>query len=200
MSDVCKEDWDHEFNRQDKFQIERRDRYLIPFYKIRYAFEGRYVFMEKFNENGKRSVIETQYDTVVQQRHGFEYIEEKISSWSDKIGKRDLFMLETDSCTNPGHKSLGWMHNTKPHKLLYAFEMKEGGLDIYVIDFQKLKDWFWPIHTKYDVWEQPGFNRTQCRKVPINDVVGIIPTTHYIINADLKIHQLPCMTRKAIKA
>jgi hypothetical protein len=163
------------FTLANEWQRTLRDRYLTHFYQ-KYSLNGRYVFMDK---SACSTVLQRELavDTVFQSpRNGASFcIEEKIDSHSDSLN----FALETDSCTVPDRYKKGWMHYAQADYLLYAFE-RENGLDVYLIDFPKLKEWFWKVYTRYHYYVVPDtINHTGVRLVTIAHVERNVPTYRY---------------------
>jgi len=166
----------NDFERDDKMQREVRDSVLAPGFYGTYAYDGRYVFMDK---GRLATILQKRFavDTIVQGKSGRAVaIEEKIVRWPGY--RYRCYALETESCTKPGHESVGWMSYGQADYLLYCFILAVGSdlpnqLELHLIDFQKLKHWFFagcgdmhfepfgPLHT---------LNGTQGRKVPIESV------------------------------
>jgi hypothetical protein len=134
------------FDHDNAWQRERRDRFLVPFYE-RWADGSKYVLIDK----GRcASIVQRRIaaDTVATHRKATWFIEEKICRQPFPN-----FFLETDSCTTPGKESQGWMHYGEADLLFYCFADDPEDttlLDAYLIDFQKLKQWFWPLE---ETWE-----------------------------------------------
>jgi hypothetical protein len=170
------------FRVDDAWTKQKRDRYLKAFYGGR-AVEGRYVFIDKSRCS---SLIQQRFevDTIFQVEDGKSIcVEEKIVRWKGKNLYR--FFLETESCTNEGHESPGWMHYGEADFLLYAFELKDGSLDVYTMNFQKLKTWFWSVdHSNYHSITMEEDNRTKGLLVPIVDVVEAVPTKRFHVQDD----------------
>lgn len=165
----------NDFHANNAWQRNIRDNILKPYFYDVHAVGGRYVFLDK---GALSTQLQREYavDTVVQGRSGAAvFVEEKI------ISKRErpltAFFLETDSCTVPGHQKEGWMHYGKADKLLWCFEQKDGSLDCYMLDFQKLKTWFWTCYEKYPAFTMREQNKTRGRLVPIVDVLAVLPGT-----------------------
>ena len=160
-----------------------RDTFLIHFYR-KYSFDGRYVFIDK-SECSTILQKELAVDTVAQSTDGKSVcIEEKIEQWPG--WKRTNFALETRSCTVVGRERPGWMHYAKADYLLYAFAFEGNtGLDVFLINFPKLREWFWNLPKRYPphIMENT-INHTEFEKVPIDDVRKAVPTSHYIITHD----------------
>jgi hypothetical protein len=165
------------FSAANAWQQMQRDRYLIHFYQ-KYSLNGRYVFIDK---SACSTLLQKQLavDTIFQSaRNGASLcIEEKIDSGTARIN----FALETDSCTVKGREKPGWMHYAQADYLLYAFVRAEGGLKVYLIDFAKLREWFWQVYEQYRYYVMPNtINHTGIRLVPIRDVEQNVPTWKYI--------------------
>jgi hypothetical protein len=160
-----------DFDLDNAWQRGVRDRILAPHFYRERATDGRYVFIDK----GKlATVLQKRFavDTILQGKDGEAIcIEEKIVRWKGRA--YDSFFLETKSCTNPGRESDGWMVYGQADYLLYAFEQCDKALLVYLVDFQKLREWFWPAHERYRSYVMPDTsNHTEGRLVPIADVIG----------------------------
>lgn len=169
-----------DFHAALEYSRKMRDTYLVHFYQ-EYSLNGRYVFIDK---SACSTLLQKQLavDTIYQSKNGGSIcIEEKIEQWPGY--QRVNFALEVDSCTTPGRESKGWMHYARADYLLYAFAYEgDTGLDVYLIDFHKLRQWFWSLPKRYPTYIMPTINRTRFEKVPIQDVRRAVPTWHYIIN------------------
>lgn len=132
----------NDFDRDNIWQRKVRDSVLAPGYYGLYSTGGRYVFIDK---GRLATILQKRFavDTILQGKDGEAVcIEEKIVRWPGY--RYRSYCLETDSCTKPGHESQGWMHYGQADFLLYCF-MQPDQLECHLIDFQKLKAWFWPI-------------------------------------------------------
>lgn len=174
-----------DFNAAIQFSYDMRDSFLIPhFYKI-HSLDGRFVCIDKSSCSmilQKRLAV----DTIVQSKNGGSVcFEEKIEQFPENGRPRKNFALETDSCTVPGHESLGWMHYAKADYLLYCFALPgHTGLNAYLINFPKLREWFWHLSARYPSHIMPlTTNHTRFEMVPIIDVQRAVPTDHYLIDA-----------------
>lgn len=164
----------NDFHSDDEFQRRVRDEILIPqFYETR--FDGRFVLLDK----GRFSTILQRrfaVDTVVQSKDGMAVaIEEKIVRWPGY--PYQSYFLETDSCTVSGHDSKGWMHYAEADYLFYCFQQEDGGLSADLIEFQKLKEWFWPRAEAFKFSRMQTKNRTAGRLVPIQAVRDAVPVS-----------------------
>jgi len=133
-----------DFNRDNRWQRRLRDEILVPGFYGEYATEGRYVLLDKgrLTSHFQRRLA---VDTIVQGKNGAAVcIEEKIVRWP-KTGKAyTAVCLETESCTNPGYASAGWMVYGQADYLMYCFaNARETVLHCHLIDFPALKGWFW---------------------------------------------------------
>lgn len=159
-----------------------RDRFLAPYFYRKYSLDGRYVFIDK---SACSTILQKEMavDTIFQAaKDGASLcIEEKIERWPGH--KRSNFALETDSCTVKGKERQGWMHYAKADYLLYAFAYEgDTGLDVYLVDFPKLRAWFWNIPQRYPAHVmEHTLNHTRFEKVPIADVMRFVPTAHYLV-------------------
>ena len=158
------------FSTDDAWQKMKRDTILAPqFYGNNTIVPtGRYVFMDK----GRLAKIlqrRMEVDTILQGKDGAAVaIEEKIVRWPGY--RYPNYCLETKSCTVPGHESDGWMVYGQADYLLYCFEQESGDLDCHLIDFQKLKAWFWPRESGFKPFKMSEQNQTFGRQVPIAHV------------------------------
>jgi len=165
----------NEFRNDDTWQKGIRDRILEPFYR-KHSFESRFVFADK----GKLADIlqrEMAVDTVVQKKeNALVMIEEKIVRWPGFPYK--AFTFETWSCTVPGRERKGWMYTAQCDILFYCFvQADENSIVLYSIPFDKLHAWFFENerYSQYRTTTTEQINRTECRIVPICDVVEAIP-------------------------
>ena len=158
-----------DFTRDNEWQRSVRDRVLAPGFYGRHAFAGRYVFIDK-GELALRLQREFAVDTIMQSRDGRAVcIEEKIVRWPGYA--YTAFTLETESCTVPGRESKGWMHYGQADFLLYAMHRPDDSLLVHLVDFQKLKAWFWPRVETFSVFAmRDTLNKSAGRKVPISDI------------------------------
>ncbi len=153
---------------------------LAPHFYGVYAINGRYVTIDK----GRLAhVLQRRFavDTIVQGSNGSAIcIEEKIVRWPGY--HYQSFCLETNSCTVPGHESDGWMVYGKADYLLYCFQLEDGGLDCWLIDFAKLQEWFWPLKEMFPTFlMSETLNKTCGRLVPIEDVRTNVPTWRRLV-------------------
>lgn len=167
----------NDFERDNIWQRGVRDRILAPAFYGVFATEGRYVFVDKgrlATMFQKRFAV----DTFVQGREGAALcIEEKIVRWPERNEPYTAFCLETRSCTVPGRESDGWMRYGQADYLLYAFQQADDSLIVYLVDFQKLQEWFWPregLFKKFGPLDT--LNRSEGRVVPIVAVRANVPT------------------------
>lgn len=163
-----------------EYSRKMRDTYLVHFYQ-EYSLNGRYVFIDK---SACSTLLQKQLavDTIYQSKNGGSLcIEEKIEQWPGY--QRVNFALEIDSCTTPGRERKGWMYYARADYLLYAFAYEgDVGLNAYLIDFPKLREWFWNLPKRYPAYIMPTINHTRFEKVPIQDVRKAVPTWQYNIN------------------
>lgn len=169
---------ENHFRSDDAWQREVRDAILVPqLYQARAS--GRFVLMDK----GRLSTMVQRrmaIDTITQARDGGALgIEEKIVRWPGY--RYTAYCLETESCTVPGHESAGWMQYGDADYLLYCFQLECGGLDCDLIQFQRLRDWFWPLEETFPVFQMQSQNRTRGRKVPIAQVKASVPVTSFFL-------------------
>jgi len=170
-----------DFHTDNGWQKRIRDEILIPQFYRQQASEGRYVVLDKGRLSG-RLQREFCIDTIFQAADGeMISVEEKIVRWPGYAYA--AFCLETHSCTVPGRESQGWMTYSSADYLLYCFVTVDGGLDCHLIDFPKLREWFWNVHEQFDTFGPlPTLNRTMGRKVPIADVHSNVPTWIFLLS------------------
>ena len=166
----------NDFERDDAWQKMMRNTILAPSFYGQYATDGRYVFLDK----GRLATLlqrRCAADTVLQGKGGEAvFIEEKIVRFPKSGWPYTAFCLETDSCTRPGRESLGWMHYGRADYLLYCFQTAEGHLGCHLVDFPKLKEWFWQRHESFAVFGPlDTLNATKGRVVPIEAVKRAVP-------------------------
>lgn len=155
----------HDFAAALAFSQGVRDRWLRPFYAS-IAEDGRYVFVDK-SHCSLRIQKELAVDTIIQApAWGSLCIEEKLEQ-----RYTGNFALETHSVTLPGQERPGWMVYGQADWLLYGFLTPDGeGLDIWLMNFAQLKDWFWQHVTRYREVTLATRIQTRIRLVPIEDV------------------------------
>lgn len=194
-------DLSREFQEKGEQSRQIRDRYLVKYYDLR--SNGRYIFIDDKSFCAFKLQKELAVDTIYQATDGkIYYVEEKIDS-----KPRPNFALETDSCTTPGHEKEGWMHYAKSNLLLYGFVLEdERGVDLYELQFQALKRWFWNGgKDKYNnPYEGTGpytmhntYNKTRIWRTPITAVLeapGVFPR-RYLITDD-GIEEIPLRTNR----
>lgn len=165
----------NDFARDDAWQKAVRDKVLAPGFYGTHATDGRYVFIDK-GRLATRLQREYAVDTILQGKHGAAVcIEEKIVRWPGY--NYSCYALETESCTRPGREKEGWMHYGQADFLLYCF-VQPDALECHLIDFQALKEWFWPLADEFDRFGPlTTLNASAGRKVPIRRVeagIGVV--------------------------
>lgn len=169
----------NDFATDNAWQRGVRDRTLGPNFYGKYAVDGRYVVIDK---GALATQLQREYavDTVMQGRAGAAiFVEEKIVRWKER--HYTAFALETMSCTVPGHEKEGWMCYGRADYLLYAFQQENCDLDCWLIDFPKLKEWFWPLERTFPTFRMRKRNRSAGRVVPIDDVKAAVPTWRKLV-------------------
>jgi hypothetical protein len=164
----------NDFDRDYAWQLEQRDTILAPHFYGRYALDGRYVTIDKGRLG---SILQKRFavDTVVQGRKNGGasiFIEEKIVRWpKERDEPYTSFCFETKSCTVPGRESDGWMVYGQSDCLDYAFQMKNGDLDNWLLNFPKTQEWFWPREKEFSPFlMKDTINKSAGRVVPIQMV------------------------------
>ncbi len=152
----------NDFIIDDVEQREVRNQLLIPNLYERF-FAGRYAVADSDMALQKRGI-----DTVVKNKKSDVYIEEKIVRWKGRT--YTAVCLETKSCTLPGLESPGWMHYSEADFLLYCMRTECGNLDIYLMQLQHLKEWFWEKYNSWPLHVEKDRNRTASRIVPLDAI------------------------------
>lgn len=180
-----------QFQRDDEWSRKMRDRILVESFYGRYATDGRYVLLDK---GRLASLLQRRFqvDTIMQGKGGTVVgIEEKIVRWNPKYSTPyTRFALETMSCTVPGRESDGWMKYGQADYLLYCFSnAAEDELDCHLIDFQRLKEWFWPRIARWKPSRTEQINQSECRLVPILEVRSGVPSWRFKADGTPVIHR-----------
>lgn len=166
----------------------KKYRHLLDIFYRHYCYDGRFVSIGDIRKSHISDVMqrELKTDTLIQKGGWVSYgVEEKVVAWPGH--PYTAFFLETDSCTNPGAESPGWMVTCQADLLLYAFEIKDVGLLIYLFIFPELRDWFWKVYLPnlpspdFGLSIMEGKNRTAGRVVPIARVVKDVPTRCFVV-------------------
>lgn len=154
--------WPDDFRQDDKWQREMRDRFLVPYYRRRYA---NFILLDDgplAKRQQKRGM-----DTIVNNAGIIEAIEEKIVRWKGRV--YEAICIETDSCTNERMLTHGWVHYAEADHLLYCMQSGLGDLDCLKINFRQLQKWFLPIENHFRPHTMPGtINHSLSRLVPID--------------------------------
>jgi hypothetical protein len=165
------------FHEDHAWQKNIRDSILAPHFYGKYSVGGRYVFIDK---GALATQLQRDFavDTIAQGKDGHAVcIEEKIVRWKGR--EYEAFSLETKSCTVPGHEKTGWMEYGQADYLLYAFQRPDFDLNVWLINFPKLKDWFWKNEPHFPSFKMKSQNCTAGRVVPISAVSANVPARFY---------------------
>ena len=165
----------NEFKRDDAWQKDVREKLLKPFYE-KVACEGRYVFVD---QGPLAEILQKEFhiDTIIQRDQGRAVtFDEKIVRWPGY--EYTAFTLETMSCTVEGRESPGWMHMAQCDYILYCFLQADGSAVAYSIPFKELNNWFFENdrYMNYSITRSEQLNKTECRVVPVSDVLKAIPS------------------------
>jgi len=139
-------------------------RHLLDIFYRHYCYDGRFVSIGDITRSHFSDILQRQLktDTVIQRGGFLSYgVEEKVVAWPASDQPYEAFFLETRSCTNPGHESEGWMKTCQADVLLYAFEIKDVGLLLFLFPFARLKQWFWD--TYLPSLSRPDYGRSVMR-------------------------------------
>lgn len=174
-----------DFDRDNDWQRRVRDQILAPGFYGTFATDGRYVLIDK-GRLATQLQREFAVDTIVQGRNGAAVcIEEKIVRWPGRVYA--AYSLETDSCTVPGREKQGWMAYGQADYLLYCFQQEDGALDCHLIDFPKLRAWFWERVSDFPTFGPlRTLNRSAGRVVPIAMVRANVPVWRRHVSATQK--------------
>lgn len=168
----------NDFNKDMPWQLEIRNSVIAGQLYDKVSHEGRYVFLDK----GKISdILQRKYavDTILQAKNGKAVgIEEKIVRWKGYPYRH--LCIETESCTNEGFESEGWIHYGKADYLLYCFQQEDESLICWLIDFAKLQDYYHENKDRLKPFQMEERNRTR----------GVLAPLHEIKNITLKIYHL----------
>jgi len=158
----------NDFTRDDKWQREMRDAFLVPFYRRYSGFifldEGR--FAKMMQQDG--------CDTLVWLgQHSPIAIEEKIVRCPEDRPPYTAICLETESCTTAGRIARGWMWYSKADVLLYCLHQQDDTLECLWIKFPQLHQWFWPREKQFSLSVMTDtINKTASRIVPIDAIAA----------------------------
>lgn len=184
------------FEHQFAFGVHQYRHLLTIFYK-HFCYDARFVCIGDVTKSGFSDIVQRELhaDTVIQTGVHVSYgVEEKVVRWPEHGEAHTAFFLETHSCTNKGRESPGWMSTCKADLLLYAFEVKDVGLVIYLLDFLRLKRWFEGVYLphlpspEYGLSVMPNENRTRGRVVTIATVVKAVPTRCFLVTFEERFH------------
>ena len=102
------------------------------------------------------------------------------------------FCLEQYSNTMVIPWTLGWMHTSKVHRILYCFVRNDMLVEAYSLQYYFLQKWFWPVHHDYRFDRvKDTSNRTGNRLVPVEDVIKNVPAKRYIITGYGEVKHIP---------
>ena len=163
----------NDFERDKEFERWCRDNILFWFH-LASSLDGRFVFVDKSRCS---TILQKRFavDTIAQRRDGGSImIEEKMTRYPRRGGELPNFFFETESCTVVGRETPGWMVYGEADCLLYGFQLEPHPSEhfrLYLIDFQRLKEWFWPRAEEFRRYVMPNtVNHTAGRLVPIRRV------------------------------
>jgi hypothetical protein len=168
----------------------KKYRHLLDIFYKHFCYEGRFVSIGDSTRSPFSDILQRQLktDTVIQKGSFLSFgVEEKVVAWPESNQPYDALFLETRSCTNAGYESDGWMKTCQADLLLYAFEIKEVGLLLYLFPFPPLQRWFWDTYLPhlprpdYGLSVMRDENRTEGRVVPLASVVKAVPTRCFLV-------------------
>lgn len=174
-------------------------RHLLDLFYKHYCYDGRFVRIGASETSSWAEVLQQHLniDVLIQKSPTSSYgVEEKVVSWPQHGQPHQAFFLETRSCTNPGLESDGWMKTCQADRLLYAFEIREVGLLLYLLPFPQLKQWFWDSYVphlprpEYGMSVMPDENRTEGRVVAIAQVIKAVPTRCFLVTFEEECREL----------
>lgn len=157
-----------DFQRDDKWQRGVRDLVLRPLY-----YDVHWNGHIPIDSGRLASYLQKKFsvDSLIEGFSGRTYfVEEKIVR-PPREGEYTAYALETDSCTVPGKEAEGWMRYGRADLLLYAFVRQDRSVDVHMIDFPRLQDWFVANEGRLDEFGplKTG-NASAGRKAPCDEV------------------------------
>lgn len=185
------------FHADDAWQRSVRDGLLTPYYRERFH-EGRLVYLDQ-GRLVKFLQKKFAFDTLAELKDGRTVaIEEKIVRCPGHEFKN--IFLETESCTTPGMEAPGWMEYGEADYLLYARAVHPEGqkcdaatcrswcgrcwLDVDLIDFPHLKEWFWENERSFQGYgpvEPP--NNSIGKIVPLDAIREAVPCKSFVVQS-----------------
>jgi hypothetical protein len=174
---------DHQFGTKEYSRL--LDEHFYPFLSGGHS-------PRRFDNDGRHDKLrQTKYktDLEIELSDGFLHdFEEKIARWPEDGKPHTAFYYETESCSRPGLITPGWMRDSEAEYLMYAFEIHKRGLDIYLSDFQKLKQEFWKALERdprcFECHRNRGRNESQGRIVPISFTTKATYTKRFFLHLD----------------
>jgi hypothetical protein len=174
-------------------------RHLLDIFYEHYCYQRRFVCLDEIVRSPFSDFVQRKLkvDTIIQISQNVSYgVEEKVVAWPQNGQPYSGLFLETDSCTNPGRESKGWMALSKADLLLYALEIDGVGLVIFLMDFLKLKRWFWREYLP--ALPRPDYGRsvmaeancTEGRVVATEAIVRAVPTRCFLVTHSEEFHEL----------
>ncbi|WP_166294358.1 hypothetical protein [Bradyrhizobium sp. 2S1] len=178
----------NDFRRDDKWQRQMRDEYLVPFYRRSYSG-----FLLLDDGRFSRQQQEGGIDTLLWRADRIPIsVEEKIVRCRPRRDPYDAISLETDSCTAPGFMRSGWMWYARCDVLLYCLHQRDGSLDCLWIDFPKLHEWFWPRVKEFAPTRMDDtINKTECRVVPIEVITAAVQVNRFRLSRERTVVSWP---------
>lgn len=116
--------------------------------------------------------------------------EEKIAGWPADSEPHTALCVETESNSNPGFITRGWIDTCQANNLIYVFEVTPLQLlDIYHINMPKFRKYFWQEYRKnprrFSPFRNSERNKSQGILVGIGEVYKCIEgTKRYLLSFD----------------
>ncbi|HET8846721.1 MAG TPA: hypothetical protein VFN35_34985 [Ktedonobacteraceae bacterium] len=174
-------------------------RHLLDIFYKHFCYDGRFVLIGDITRSPFSDIVQRQLktDTIIQRNAFLSYgVEEKVVAWPASDQPHEAFFLETRSCTNAGRESDGWMKTCQADVLLYAFEIKDVGLLLFLFPFPRLKQWFWNSYLPHLPRPDTGRsvmcdeNRTEGYVVARMLLIKAVPTRCFLITFDGEYHEV----------
>lgn len=106
----------------------------------------------------------------------------------------DNFCLEEFSNTKSAPWKQGWMAHSLADWICYGFLYLLGIVDVFMLNFPQLRDWFWPNHENHRKHDMTNTtNCTRSRIIPVKEVLNNVYAVHYLISQDGTVAKIPLL-------
>jgi len=181
------------FDVDDRWQRAKRDTYLTSLYEEG-TVDGRYVFIEPSEGKSCSNILQEELDndTILQNEERESLcISEKIVRFPCHECGREPEYKRCDTHTGQPYTAMcleevsntksgkaGWMEYSEADFLLYAFEARDGELDVFVVSMPPLQTWFWERIERFNSYTTDQYNATKSRLVDIKLLHQTGPSLH----------------------